>query len=106
MNMNIEATFTFRNPEATEPLRDHALGKLERLEKYLFKPAAAHCILKVEGARHVAEITLNANGGRYVGTETSTDMYTSIDGADWTTAISRSLMPVSTERQNARSASS
>jgi putative sigma-54 modulation protein len=81
MNSTIETTFTFRNTEATDPLRDHTLDKLERLEKYLFKPGAAHCIFKVEGARHIAEITLNANNGRYVGTETSTDMYTSIDGA-------------------------
>jgi ribosome hibernation promoting factor len=81
MDNLIETTFTFRNTEATDPLRDHTEDKLTRLTKYLFKPAAAHCIFKVEGARHIAEITLNANGARYVGVETSTDMYTSIDGA-------------------------
>ena len=81
MNEIIETTFTFRNTESTDPLRDHTMEKLMRLHKFLFKPAEAHCILKVEGARHVAEITLNANGARYVGLETSNDMYTSIDAA-------------------------
>jgi len=77
----IETTFTFRNTDATEALRTHAIDKLGRLQKYLIKPAAAHFIFKVEGARHIAEITLNVKGGRFVGTDTSNDMYTSIDGA-------------------------
>jgi putative sigma-54 modulation protein len=81
MDPIIETTFTFRNTESTDPLRDHTTDKLQRLSKFLFKPAEAHCILKVEGPRHTVEITLNANGSRYVGAETSTDMYTSIDGA-------------------------
>lgn len=78
---NIETTFTFRNTESTEALRTHAVDKLEKLKKYLISTADAHCILKVEGARHTAEITLNIKGGRFVGHETSNDMYTSIDSA-------------------------
>jgi putative sigma-54 modulation protein len=78
---NMETTFTFRNMESTEALRDHTLDKLTRLHKYLIQPAAAHCIFKLEGPRHVAEITLSTKGGRYVGLESSNDMYTSIDGA-------------------------
>ncbi len=78
---NLETTFTFRNMDATESLRSHAMEKLERLNKYLIMPATAHCIFKVEGARHEAEITVSEKGGRYVGLDTSNDMYTSIDGA-------------------------
>ncbi|MFA4973715.1 MAG: ribosome-associated translation inhibitor RaiA [bacterium] len=77
----IETTFTFRNTEATDALKSHALDKLDRLNKFLVKPAAAHFIFKVEGARHVAEITLHVKGNRFVGVDTSNDMYTSIDGA-------------------------
>ncbi len=77
----IDTTFTFRNMESTEALRTHTVDKLERVKKYLMSTADAHCILKVEGARHLAEITLNVKGGRYVGHATSNDMYTSIDGA-------------------------
>ena len=77
----IDTTFTFRNTDATEALRVHAVDKLEKLNKFVVKPASAHIIFKVEGARHVAEITLSVKGGRFVGVETSNDMYTSIDGA-------------------------
>jgi len=78
---NIETTFTFRNTESTEALKTHAIDKLDRVKKYLISTADAHCIFKVEGARHTAEITLNIRGGRFVGHDTSNDMYTSIDGA-------------------------
>ena len=78
---NIETTFTFRNTESTEALRGHTEDKLEKIKKHLISTADAHCIFKVEGARHTAEITLNSTGGRFVGHETSNDMYTSIDGA-------------------------
>lgn len=77
----LETTFTFRNMHSTEALRDHALDKLTRLDKYLFKPATAHIIFNVEGARHAAEITLNLKGRRLVGVGTSNDMYLSIDDA-------------------------
>ncbi len=82
MNQNtIDTTFTFRNLESTDALRDHTADKLTRLNKYLLNPAAAHCIFKVEGPRHVAEITLSVKGGKYIGVGTSTDMYSSVDTA-------------------------
>ena len=77
----METTFTFRNLEATDGLRDHALEKLKKLDKYLVKPVGAHVIFHVERFEHVAEITLATNGGRFVGHERSADMYTSIDAA-------------------------
>lgn len=81
MNHSLETTFTFRNMESTEALRDHALDKMGKLGKYLFKPATAHVIFNVEGARHVAEITLHIKGASYIGVGTSNDMYASIDDA-------------------------
>lgn len=81
MQNALETTFTFRNMDSTDALRDHTNEKLEKLDKYLVRPAAAHVIFKFEGAEHVAEITLNIKGGRFVGTEASNDMYNSIDGA-------------------------
>lgn len=77
----METTFTFRNMESTDALRNHATDKLVKLKKYLIKPGNAHIILNVEKFNHIAEITLVANGTRYVGHERSNDMYTSIDGA-------------------------
>jgi putative sigma-54 modulation protein len=81
MSSTLDTTFTFRNTEATDAIKSHALDKLSRLDKFLARPAAVHCIFKVEGPRHIAEITLSVKGGRIIGIETSTDMYASIDGA-------------------------
>lgn len=77
----LDTTFTFRNMETTDALREHALDKLEKLDKYLLRPATAHVIFNIEGVNHVAEITLNLKGKRYVGTGKSNDMYFSIDDA-------------------------
>lgn len=77
----METTFTFRNMEATEGLRVHAVDKLQKLDKYLNRVVGAHVILHVERFEHIAEITLSANGGRFIGHARSPDMYTSIDGA-------------------------
>lgn len=82
MNNTMETTFTFRNMDATDALRNHALEKLDKLHKFLLNPAAAHIIFNVEGGgQHMAEITITVKGGRYVGHQTSNDMYTSIDSA-------------------------
>jgi putative sigma-54 modulation protein len=77
----METTYTFRNMEATEALRTYASEKLTKLKKYTVKPGNAHIIFNVEKFNHIVEITLVANGIRYVGTHRSNDMYTSIDSA-------------------------
>jgi putative sigma-54 modulation protein len=51
------------------------------LKKLIIKPEAAHVIFKVEKFNHMAEITMVADGVRYVVHHTSNDMYTSIDSA-------------------------
>lgn len=81
MSNMLEATFTFRNMDSTEALRDHTVDKLSKLDKYLIKPATAHVIFNMDGSRHVAEITVNTMGVRYIGIDTTNDMYMSVDGA-------------------------
>lgn len=81
MSNMLETTFTFRNMDSTDALREHAMDKLSKLDKYLIKPATAHVIFNMDGSRHVAEITLNINGRRHIGTDTTNDMYMSVDGA-------------------------
>lgn len=77
----METTYTFRNMEATDALRDHTESKFEKLRKLTIKPENAHVIFKVEKFNHKAEITMVADGVRYVVHHTSNDMYTSIDSA-------------------------
>ena len=77
----MDTSFTFRDIEATEGLKDHILAKFEKLDKYLIKPITAHTILSKDGFQHRAEITILANGTKYIGLEKSNDMYLSIDHA-------------------------
>ena len=77
----MDTLFTFRDIEATEGLKNHALDKLSKLDKYLIKPISAHTILCKDGAQHKAEITLLDNGIKYIGVEKTNDMYLSIDHA-------------------------
>ncbi|HPM41535.1 MAG TPA: ribosome-associated translation inhibitor RaiA [bacterium] len=77
----LDTTFTFRNMDSTDALRSHALDKLAKLDKYLFKPGKAHVIFNMEGPRHVAEITLHIKGKSVIGVGSSNDMYTSVDEA-------------------------
>jgi len=77
----MDTSFTFRDIESTEGLKEHVTAKFSRLDKYLIKPVSAHTILCKDGFQHKAEITVLANGIRYVGVDKTSDMYLSIDGA-------------------------
>ncbi|PIR16475.1 MAG: ribosomal subunit interface protein [Deltaproteobacteria bacterium CG11_big_fil_rev_8_21_14_0_20_49_13] len=77
----METSFTFRDIEATEGLKEHTLSKFTKFDKFLIKPISAHIILCKDGFLHKAEITINANGKRYVSMEETNDMYLSIDQA-------------------------
>lgn len=67
--------------EASDALKGHTLDKLEKLNKYLIKPETVHMIFHLERFQHVAEVTLSANGIRYVSHDRAPDMYAAIDGA-------------------------
>jgi len=43
----MQVTVTFRQIEPTEPLRQYAADKLQRLSKHLQRPMGAHVILSV-----------------------------------------------------------
>lgn len=82
MAAQVETTFTFRNMDSTDALKAHALDKLSKFEKFLSRPGTAHIIFKVDGgARHLAEISLHANGQQYIGSAECPDMYQSLDEA-------------------------
>lgn len=77
----MDTSFTFRDIEASEGLKEHVLDKISKCDKYLIKPISAHTILSKDGHEHKAEIMLVDNGIKYVGTEKTNDMYLSIDHA-------------------------
>lgn len=77
----MEPTFTFRNLDASDYIKEHARQKISKLDKYLLKPIAAHVILTVDRHEHKVEITLVDMGREYVSVEKSADMMASIDNA-------------------------
>jgi putative sigma-54 modulation protein len=72
-------TITARHMEMTEALRDYAEQKVKRITKYLDNIIEAQVILSVEKYRHIAEVTIKANGININGEEQTADMYSSID---------------------------
>jgi len=77
----METHFTFRNLDSTDGLKTHATQKMGKLKNYLIKPISANVIFSLDKFRQRCEITIIDNGTEYVGSETSTDMYQSIDRA-------------------------
>ncbi|MFH0772522.1 MAG: ribosome-associated translation inhibitor RaiA [Candidatus Omnitrophota bacterium] len=77
--MNI--VITGRHFDITEGIKSHVNDKIVKLDKFFTKILEAHVILAVEKFRHIAEVTLMGKDLKITATETTSDMYASIDGA-------------------------
>ena len=75
----MQTSFTFRNMEAGEWLKDYVSKKLARIERYIDKPVSAQVILSVEKFRHVAEIKLSARNITLQGKEEAKEMTLAVD---------------------------
>jgi len=75
----MQTTFTFRNMEAGEWLKEYAEKKLSRIERYVDKPVSATVILSMEKFRNVAEIKLSARNIVLQGSEEAKEMTLAID---------------------------
>jgi putative sigma-54 modulation protein len=72
---------TFRHMEATDPIKEYAQEKVERIRKYFPDPITAHVVFSTErGYQHVADVNITLhNGITLQGREVTEDMYSSID---------------------------
>ncbi len=77
----MQTSVTFRHMNASDALKNHAIEKFARLEKYLDEAADAHVILSTERYLFKAEITIGTHGLVICAKEVSSDMYNSIDRA-------------------------
>jgi putative sigma-54 modulation protein len=75
----MQVSVTFRKIEPSDTLREYAEDKLYRIKKYVEDPIEAHVVLSVEKFRHIAEVSIDANGLRINGEEETEDMYSAID---------------------------
>ncbi len=75
--MNVK--ITGRHTELTDSIKGHVEKKLDKCQAHFDKPMDVDVVLTVEKHRHIAEMTLWANGARLHAEESSNDMYTSVD---------------------------
>lgn len=75
----MQTSFTFRNMEAGEWLKDYADKKLSKVERYMDKPVSATVILSMEKFRNIAEIKLSARNIVLQGSEEAKEMTLAID---------------------------
>lgn len=74
-------TISARRMELTEALRTHVESRLDKLRVHFDRVIDVDVVLTVEKHRHIAEVTLFANGVHMHSKEESEDMYASIDTA-------------------------
>ncbi len=73
--------FTEKKLQATDDLRSYAEKKIGKLERYFRGESDAYVTFSIERGRHKAEVTVKNNGMFFRVSETTNDMYASIDSA-------------------------
>ena len=74
-------TFTEKKVQVTAPMREYAEKKIGKLDKFFKNDSEAFITFTMERGRHIAEVTIKNNGMFYRVTESTSDMYASIDSA-------------------------
>lgn len=74
-------TFTEKKYEASPDVRAYAEKKIAKLEKFFRNESEAYVTFFSERGRYTAEVTIKNNGMFYRVTETTSDMFASIDSA-------------------------
>jgi putative sigma-54 modulation protein len=75
----MQTDITFKNIESSDALKDYAVKRLSKIDKYIDRTAEAHVVLSVEKRRHKADVTLNADGAVINAVEITEDLYAAID---------------------------
>ncbi len=75
--MNIAVTF--RQLEASEAVKQYANEKVSKLQKFLRQPLSAQVTLSLDRLQHIAEVHVHSGADHFHGSESSEDMYASID---------------------------
>jgi putative sigma-54 modulation protein len=75
----MEIDVTGRHFHVSQSLKDYAIEKVKKLDKYSLKIEHAHIIFEVQKFIHIAEITLRGKNMRMTAKEESADMYAAFD---------------------------
>jgi len=77
----MQFSVTFRHMDASEAVRKYAREKIDKIKKYVPDPIFAHFTVGTNrGYQHTADVHIQLHNGLAIkGSETSEDMYSSID---------------------------
>jgi putative sigma-54 modulation protein len=75
----MQIAVTFRHMEADEGIKDYVKDKVEKLQRYIENPREIHVVLTAEKFRHIAEMTVLADGLTLNSEGRDSDLYTAID---------------------------
>ncbi len=75
----MQIAVTFRHMETDEGTKDYVKEKVERLQKYIENPREVHVVLSTEKFRHIAEITIIADGVTLNSEGRNSDLYSAVD---------------------------
>ena len=75
--MNID--ITGRHFQVTEPLKEYATEKIQKLDKYSLKLESVHVIFDVQKFHQIAEIVTLGKNLRFTAKEEGQDMYAAFD---------------------------
>ena len=77
----MEIDITGRHFQVTEPLKQYAGEKIQKLDKFSLKLESVHIVMEVQKFHHIVEITVLGKNLRFTAKEQSTDMYATFDKA-------------------------
>lgn len=72
-------SYTFRNMESSDAIKNHASEKIAKIQKYIRSPLHAEFTFSMERHLHRVDLNLTGDGHQYAGHGQSDDMYTTID---------------------------
>ncbi len=76
----MKITIVERKIKISEELRDYAIKKVAKLDRYFQKDTSATITFSELKGRQTAEVTVRHNGMVFRAEETTTDMFASVDG--------------------------
>ena len=72
-------SFTFRNMESSDGIKNYASEKIGKIQKYMRSPLHAEVTFSMERHLHRVDMNLTGDGHQYAGHGHSEDMYATID---------------------------
>ena len=75
----MQVNVTFRHVDSSDSIRQYAIDRVNRVNKYIDTSCEANVVLMVEKFRHIADVTIMFNGYKINGQEETGDLYSAID---------------------------